>query len=132
MTTKLFSIFISSFILVQSFNIHIGDVLKLNELVEHAEFHKNKYGDGFLIYISKHYGDLKQAHKKQHQEEEKKHSHTPINHDCSSQLQVSFLLIKNSFTIEIPQLVEKSTNFYYQDRFSAFEKQRIFQPPKHA
>ncbi len=131
MTIKLFTIFISSFILVQSFNIHISDVLKLSELMEHADFHKDKYGDSILVFISKHYGDLKQAHKKQHQEEEKKHSHAPINHDCSSQLQVSFILNKNSFIIEIPQLMEKSTNFYYQDRFSAFEKQRIFQPPKY-
>ena len=132
MYTKLFSLLIASFILVQSFNIHIGDVFKLNELIEHAEFHKNKYGDGFLVFISKHYGDLKQSHKKQHNEEEKNHSHTPINHDCSSQLQVSLLLSNNFFTIEIPQLVEKSTNFYYQDKFSAFEKKKIFQPPKFA
>jgi len=131
MYTKLFSLLIASFILVQSFNIHIGDVLKLNDLIEHAEFHNSKYGDGFLVFISKHYGDLKQSHKKQHKEEEKKHSQTPINHDCSSQLHISFLLNKNTFTIEIPQLLEKSTNFYYQDKFSAFEKQKIFQPPKY-
>jgi len=132
MFTKLFSLLIASFILVQSFNFHIGDVLKLNELIEHAEFHKNKYGDGFLVFISKHYGDLEQSHKKQHEEEKKNNSHTPINHDSGSQVQVSFLLSKNSFTIEIPQLIEKITKFYYQDKFSTFEKQKIFQPPKFA
>ena len=92
MTTKLFSILLASFILVQSFNIHLGDILKLDLLLEHAKLHKTKYGDNFYVFLSKHYGELKEAHKKQHQEEEKNHSHLPINHDCSSQVQSSFLL----------------------------------------
>ena len=48
MVTKLFSILLASFILVQSFNIHLGDILKLNMLIEHAELHKSKYGDNFV------------------------------------------------------------------------------------
>lgn len=130
MTTKLFSLIISSLILVQSFNIHFSDVLKLTELIEHAELHKKKYGDDFLVFLSKHYGDLKQSHKKQHSEEEKNHSHPPINHDCTSQLQTSFVINTNSFSIEGLQIEKKSSNFHYQDKFSTFEKTRIFQPPR--
>jgi len=130
MTIKLFSIFISSLILVQSFNIHFGDVLKLTELMEYAELHKKKYGDGFVVFFSKHYGDLKQSHKKQHKEEEKDHSHPPINHDCSSQLQASFVINIISFSLVNTQIVKTYTNFHYLDMFSAFEKQKIFQPPQ--
>ena len=130
MTTKLFSIFISSIILVQSFNIHFGDVLKLEELMEHAKFHEDKYGDDFLVFLSKHYGDLKQSHKKQHKKEEKDHSHPPINHDCSTQLQTSFVINISSFTIENLPIVKTVTNFQYQDDSSTFEKQKIFQPPQ--
>lgn len=130
MVTKLFSILLASFILVQSFNIHLGDILKLNMLLEHAELHKSKYGDNFFVFLSKHYGDLKESHKKQHKEEEKSHSHLPINHDCSSQIQSSFILNLIALHITIPLAKESSPNFYYQDKFSTFEKQKIFQPPK--
>ncbi len=130
MTSNLFSILISSLVLVQSFNIHIGDVLKLNELIDHAEFHQEKYGDDFMVFFSKHYGNLKDSHKKQRKEEEKDHSHPPINHDCGSQLQVSYVMHKISFSFEKIIVVERSANFCYQDKFSNFEKQKIFQPPK--
>ncbi len=130
MVTKLFSIFISSIILVQSFNIHIADVLKLDELMEHAKMHKNKYDDNFLVFLSKHYGDLKQSHKQQQQEEEKDHSHLPINHECSSHIQASFIIDIISFSIDIPCAAESSINYYYQDKFSSFEEQEIFQPPQ--
>jgi hypothetical protein len=129
--SKFVIVFISALILVQSLNLHFEDVLKLNEVFEHVELHKNRYGDNLFVFLSKHYGDLKESHKKQHQEEEKEHQHPPINHDCSLQMQTAFVLNTVSFSIENPKLVEESSaNFYYQDRFSTFEKQKIFQPPK--
>lgn len=127
---KLLSILISILVLVQSFNIQIGDVLKLDELLEHAEMHKNKYNDNFLVFLSKHYGDLKQSHTQQHQEEEKNHSQLPINHECSSQITTSFIINMISFDIDIPHTVESSINYCYSDIFSSFEKQKIFQPPR--
>ena len=66
MVTKLFSIVLASFILVQSFNIHLGDILKFDMLLDHAKMHKSKYGDNFFVFLSKHYGELKESHKKQH------------------------------------------------------------------
>ncbi len=127
---KLFSIFISSIILIQSFNIHFGDVLKLNEMMEHAKLHKNRYGDDLLVFLSKHYGELKQSHKEQHTEEEKEHSHPPINHDCGSQFQAPFVINIVSFLIKNGQIPEKPTIYFYLDNFSSFEKQKIFQPPR--
>lgn len=128
--TNLFSIFVSSIILVQSFNIHITDVLKLDDLMEHAEMHKNMYGDNFLVFLSKHYGNLKQSHKQQQQEEEKDHSHLPINHECSSHAQVSFIIDMISFSIDIPAVADSSIDFYYRDKFPSFEELEIFQPPQ--
>lgn len=127
---KLLSILISILVLVQSLNIHIGDVLKLDELLEHAEMHKKKYSDNFLVFLSKHYGDLKQSHTQQHQEEEKNHSQLPINQECSSQITTSFIINMISFGIDIPHTVESSINYCYSDNFSTFEKQKIFQPPR--
>ncbi len=130
MVTKLFSIVLASFILVQSFNIHLGDILKFDMLLDHAKMHKSKYGDNFFVFLSKHYGELKESHKKQHEEEEKNHSHLPVNHDCSSQIQSSFILNLVALNITILQAKESPQNFYYQDKFSTFEKQKIFQPPQ--
>jgi len=129
--SKLFSITISLLILFQSLNIHFDDVLKFREVIEHAELHMEKYDDTFFVYVSKHFGDLKELHKHQHQEEEKEHNHPPIQHDCSSQTQNVFVSDALSFSIENPkQITKASTNFYYQDKFSTFEKQRVFQPPR--
>ena len=128
---KLFSIAFSFLIVFQSFNIHFGDIVKFNDFLEHAEMHSENYGDDFFVFLSKHYGELKESHKEQHQKEEENHSHTPINHDCNSQIQSSFVL--NSFLLTIKNSnkeIEKSTIFYYQDKFSSFEKQKIFQPPQ--
>jgi hypothetical protein len=129
--SKVSAILLSSLFLIQSFNLHVEDIYELNEVFEHAELHKQRYGDNFFVFLSKHYGDLKDSHKQQHQKEEEEHNHPPINHDCSSQIQTVFVLNTFSFSIENPkQTVEASTNFYYQDKFSTFEKQKIFQPPK--
>jgi hypothetical protein len=128
---KLFSILFSTLFLFQSANIHFDDVLQLREFIEHANLHKDKYGDSFIVYVSKHYGDLKESHKEQHQEEEKNHHHDPIQHDCTAQVQIDIVILDFSITLKTIKFIEsKETNFYYQDKFSTFEKQKIFQPPQ--
>jgi hypothetical protein len=117
--------------LFQSMNIHLEDILNVKEFFEHAQLHKQKHNDSFLSFISKHYGDLKETHKKEHQEEEKNHEHSPINHNCSSQLPVD--LAFEVYQIHIPKIsleIESQPNFYYKDLFSTFEKEKIFQPPR--
>ncbi len=128
---RIATILLSISILAQSFNLHIEDAIELSEIVEHAELHKSRYGDSFFVFLSKHYGDLKESHKKQHQEEEREHSHPPLQHDCSFQMQTAFVLNAFAFSIEDAKgVMQTSTNFYYEDKFSTFEKQKIFQPPR--
>jgi hypothetical protein len=117
--------------LFQSMNIHLEDMVSIKEFFEHAQLHKQNHNDSFLTFISKHYGDLKEIHKKEHQEEEKNHEHSPINHNCSSQLPVD--LAFEVYQIHIPKIsleIESQSNFYYKDLFSTFEKEKIFQPPR--
>lgn len=129
MVTKIFSIFISSLILVQSFNIQLNDILKLNELIEHAQFHKSKYGDGIFTFFSKHYGELKENHNKNHQEED--HKQLPFGHNSSFDTLTAFVLHKVIFKIEgSKQIIFKSSIFFYQEMYSFFEKVEIFQPPQ--
>ena len=117
--------------LFQSMNIHVEDFESIKDFFEHAQIHKEKYGDSFITFLEKHYGNLKEAHKKEHQKEGENHHHSPINHDCSSQLPVD--LAFEDFQIKIPKIsieIENQTNFCYKDLFSTFEKQKIFQPPR--
>ena len=128
---KLYAILLSSLFLLQSTNIHFDDVRMLGELLEHYNLHHERYGDNFVVFLSKHYGDLKESHKKEHQEEEKGHHHTPIQHDCTAQVHIDVMYNSFSFTFKNPKFSNSSkSNFYYQDKFSSFEKQKIFQPPR--
>ena len=128
--SKLFSIFISSLILVQSFNIHFDDILKLNELLEHAQMHKKEYGDDFLVFVSKHYGELKESHDEDHQEEQEDHEQLPFNCHCATGSVSIFILNQIASSIVEVGVIDVKTNFLYQESNSLFEKPDIFQPPR--
>ena len=64
---KLFSISLSFLILLQSFGISFNDLSQIDEFIEHAQFHSEQYGDNVFVFISKHYGELKTDHDKEHQ-----------------------------------------------------------------
>lgn len=128
MSKKLFSVIFSSFILVQSFNIHLDDVFKLQGLYDHAQFHQKKYGDDIFVFLSKHYGSLKEAHKTNHQKESKQ---LPFDHHSGFDSATSFVLNRMKTTTGIldPNLFQ-SPNFFYQETYTSFEKSDIFQPPR--
>jgi hypothetical protein len=129
---KLASILFSTLFLMQSANIHFNDVLEFKELLEHANMHKERYGDNFVVFLSKHYGELKDSHKEQHEQEQKENQNAPIqHHDCTAQIQIDFLFNSFTYSFTVNKFIDsKKTNFYYQDRHSTFEKQKIFQPPQ--
>ena len=129
MTSKLLSIFISSLILFQSFNIHIKDIACLNDLLVHAQFHKEKYGDNIFVFFSKHYGELKENHNKKHQEED--HSRLPFNDNLSFGLLTAFVLNDNKYSIEHKdQFFYQNSNFFYIENYTSLDEFDIFQPPK--
>ncbi len=131
MTAKLISFFISSLILAQSFNIHVNDILKLDELMEHAQFHKEKYGDNIYTFLSKHYGEMKKNHNKNNQEED--HRQLPFNHDYNFGFLAAFVLSKVKYTIEeTREIIYPTSNFFYQETYSSLVEYDIFQPPKQA
>ena len=128
---KLFSILLSSLILLQTFGVHYDDIIQLDELIEHAEFHKAQYGDNMIVFLSKHYGDLKLEHQRDHQEEKKDHEKLPFNHS-SSITSVADMVI-NPFKTELNQLeiVDfKVLNFHYQAPTSSIHTEGILQPPR--
>jgi len=128
---KIFSIALSFLILFQSFSLDLSDLAHIDELLEHAEFHSEKYGDNFLVFISKHYGELQEEHSQNNQEEKKEHEELPFTHHCCSHLFTAYVINK----IQIPILkkgpvADYTSNFYYLDNYASYEKFDIFQPPK--
>jgi hypothetical protein len=121
----------SSVFLLQSCGIHYDDIVQLDELIEHAQFHSDEYGDNVIVFLSKHYGELKADHQREHQEEKKDHEQLPFNHS-NSITSISALVIK-AFNTELIQLEItdlKITNFHYQAPFSSLHSEGILQPPR--
>ncbi len=128
---KLFSIATSCLILIQSLNIDINDIVQLDELIEHSNFHSEAYGDSFFSFIGKHYGELKQEHSKQHQEEKKEHEQLPFSHKSCAHASIDSVLIQTTFQLlKSEPITTNRSNFYYEELNSLFEKSSLFQPPQ--
>ncbi len=130
---KTFSIVVSFLVLFQSLNLDLGDLAHIDEFLEHAEYHSEKYGDNLFVFISKHYGELQVEHSQDHQEEQKEHEELPFMNHCCTHVFTAYVVSK----IQLPLLKKDSiaaftANFHYLDNYSFFEKSDIFQPPKQA
>ncbi|MDH3322653.1 MAG: hypothetical protein OEM04_06660 [Flavobacteriaceae bacterium] len=128
MSIKLFSVVFSSFILVQSFHIPLSDVIKLQGLYDHAQFHQKTYGDNIFIFLSKHYGPLKESHKSNHQKESQQ---LPFDHHSGSDYSTSYVwqIMKCTCVISVSILFQPS-NFHYQETYASLVNSDIFQPPR--
>jgi len=115
---------------VQSASIAASDILQLDELIEHAQFHKQEYGDSFFVFLSKHYGEQKAEHSKNHQEEQKDHEQLPFQYQGHTLILVALIDSENSLfnTIEIADSAE--FNFHYLSSFSTLHKKGLLQPPR--
>ena len=122
-------IFYSFLILLQSFNLNIEDISKLNALIDHAQYHKEMYGDNFFEFLSEHYGEQMASHQNQHKDHEnlpfKDHKHMLCHNNTA------FILTPHL----IPPLNQQSfketpLDFFYKEFISLYEKPSVFQPPK--
>lgn len=130
---KLFSILLSFVVLLQSLGMHMDDLVQIDEFIEHAQFHSEQYGDNVLVFISKHYGELKAAHNKEHQEEKQEHEQLPFQHHSHTISVMDFALNATFFEHTIVDVFEHRTfNFHYQAPFSSLHSEGILQPPRHA
>lgn len=128
---KVFSITIALIILLQSLGVTVRDIAQFDDFLEHASFHKKEYGDNVLVFISKHYGELKAEHEREHRDEKKEHEQLPFHHQ-SHVCSISAFILNNK--IEVTDVVEfsefKSHNFIYQEPSSSLIKETPFQPPR--
>lgn len=109
------------------------ELMHIENLIEHAQLHSEKYGDNFLVFLSKHYGELQSEHSQEHQEEKKDHEELPFNHQCCSQSVMVYMMPKFQVpVIKTVPVMDYAIDFYYRDNYSFLEKSDIFQPPKQA
>jgi hypothetical protein len=128
---KVIAIVMSSLLLVQSLRLDYDDIIHFDELIEHAQFHQIEHGDNFFVFLSKHYGELKESHSQDHQEEQPDHEQLPFQcHDHLLSIPV-FVLQKRVLELnEIAIFETKKQNFYYQSSLSSLHKKGLLQPPK--
>jgi len=128
---SLVAISLSLLVFFQSVGFGMADILTLNKLVEHAQYHSNEYGDSFFAFFEKHYGNLKAEHQKKNQEEKSQHEKLPFQHNNCNHLLAEVVL--TSYQSPLQKSVVTNTaspHFYYQDLYSFLERVSIFQPPK--
>lgn len=129
--SRLVSITLSLVVLLQSFGLHTDDLVQIDEFIEHAQFHSEQYGDNVIVFISKHYGELKASHEQEHQEEKEDHEQLPFQHHCHLSSIVAYTVNSFDSNFESPIIQEfKSTNFYYQAPSSSSHTSGLLQPPR--
>lgn len=131
---KLLSFTLSFLLLVQSASIGVGDILRVNELINHAQFHQQEYGDSLFVFVSKHYGELKKDHMENNPSEQNDHEKLPFGHtSCQHHFAQVFLLQQTDTSLgNIEILKDSEGNFRYKEPSSSSYKSGIFQPPKYA
>lgn len=113
--------------------VNMKDFLQMDELIEHAQLHKEKYGDNLIVFISKHYGELKSEHEKNNKDEKKEHEQLPFQQQSNINSVLVFTL--NFKKVDNQKIIcSESTDafFYYQSSNSSLHEKGIFQPPKQA
>jgi len=125
---KITAILLSQILLFQSSHLCIHDFSKIQTLIEHAQFHKEKYGDSFLEFVVEHYADVENKKYEQHDE----HKDLPFKQEINQAHQLSFFI---SYSNEYQnKKVVNNTNsikhFFYQEPTSESVLYTILQPPK--
>jgi len=130
---KILSILLSALVLMQSVSLEVKDIAHLGDFMEHARFHAEKYGDSFLVFLSKHYGELQEDHNASHGEERKQHEELPFHHHSCQHSMADFVFLPRfSASIKGFSTSDDSAIFPYQETYASFEKFDIFQPPRYS
>jgi ABC-type Zn2+ transport system substrate-binding protein/surface adhesin len=132
--TRLLSIMLSSLLLLQSLHLSVADLVQLDELLEHASYHRQEFGDSFLTFLEKHYGDLKADHEKNQQEERHDHEQLPFQQLPHQLLGQTHFIIGQRFHWNTPQEGKETQlhQYYYLLQASGIFSGSIFQPPRQA
>ena len=125
------SILLSVSILLQGLNFHLSDMMDLQVLIKHLEEHQLSYGDDFLTFFDKHYGDLRSEHDQEQHKGSTEHEKLPFKHKVCH-LNAGVLIYQPVASERHPERVPtpSTQNYHYLDNYSFLNQTDIFQPPK--
>jgi hypothetical protein len=128
--SKLIAILLSWIIMLQSMNLNVFDVINISELIEHAQEHKEEFGDNFFQFLAKHYGSEKLQHSN-HDDHKTSHENLPFQNN----FQLSLVFVLDLNTLYFSDLKEFNTTnqsaiFYCKSPGSNLFVSGIFQPPR--
>jgi hypothetical protein len=115
--------------------MHLGfsDLVQIDELIEHASFHQQEYGDNFFVFLSKHYGELKAEHEKNHQEEVPDHEQLPFQYSAHTGVVMAVFDHVTGWDLTLtPNPPRTGINSIYLDTPSDPFSRGVFQPPQFA
>jgi hypothetical protein len=122
---------LSVVMMFQSFGFSMEIVSKLSDVMEHAQFHQEEYGDDLLMFLSKHYGELMTDHQKQHQDEKEEHEKLPFKQLNLAPGGLSLILFSKGFEITAPITSDLETHlFLYNSNFSSVFLDTQLRPPR--
>ncbi len=125
------SIGLSLSILFHGFTPSPRDFIQIGNLIEHASFHADTYGDNFEIFLSKHYGELQEEHDREYQEENEEHEKLPFSHHSNIHNFIGFVLLPCDFSsAKVVSESDSSSNYFYTETYSSIRESKIFQPPR--
>ena len=98
-------------------------------MLEHAQFHQEKYGDSIVDFLVEHYGDSEYKTPKH-----KEHKDLPFKQDSLNHNHLPSVFTLNTPVFELKKniAVRVQQNYFYKESYSLFEKPSVFQPPKFA
>ena len=129
---KLIAFIISSILLVQSMNFHFSDIARIGDLIEHAQFHQDEYGDDLFAFFAKHYGELKAEHEKQNPYEHQDHEKLPFHcdHHTSNHIQLIFSFVDKALIPTPKFFVFRESTSFYVSIYNSPDLNTILQPPR--
>ena len=125
------AILLSLSILFQGLNLHLSDIIELQALVQHFEEHRSSFGDDFLTFFDKHYGDLRQEHDDEEHKGSDQHEKLPFKQKvCQSSTGVLINSFGNASRNLDMSPMGSSPNYHYLNNYSFLDNSDIFQPPR--
>ncbi len=127
---KVLTASMSLLLFAQSFSVSLADLFHIPDLVIHYEYHQETFGDDLFSFIEKHYGELKEEHKQEHEG----HDKLPFghSHSCAHTALVFLDLQAQHTESKIVPVDQTDSNFAYRNSYYFTRISGIFQPPKNA
>ncbi len=130
--SQIISMLLSTLLLLQSAHLSVKDLAQLDDLLEHAAYHQQTFGDSFLTFLDKHYGSQKADHEKNHQEEQHDHEKLPFQQVPNQVLSQTHFFISQHFIWDTPleRKESQSHKYHYLLQTSGVFSAGVFQPPR--